>query len=296
MHIQLGLSDLYELEPLQTERTAAHFLRKWENDYPITFVDYPWSVIINKNISIDLPKVENGFVVCQHIDYEQMLDKWWDAGVRQIFSPHYISGALGYIWMDLIPFPHLAYNKLYMSEYFKKEYLFSFCGAKWTHHTREQLSDLIDNFWREKYSCFFLDSGRWHLEKPSSEKNGFESFYSSLMGKSVFSLCPRGTGPGTIRFWEALAHGSIPVVISDNWEPPEFEVNFFGQIYNNWNDLIIRVSENSLEDIPSILLSVDNVDLRSKLCKLAYQYFSGHNFINPIKNYYKEIYQDVSKT
>ena len=39
--------------------------------------------------------------------------------------------------------------------------------------------------------------------------------YVELLHQSKFVLCPRGNGIGTIRFFEALAFGRIPVLISD---------------------------------------------------------------------------------
>lgn len=45
--------------------------------------------------------------------------------------------------------------------------------------------------------------------------------YNRLLSTSVFSLCPDGAGPNTLRLWESLAVGSIPVVIADGWVSPK---------------------------------------------------------------------------
>jgi len=47
-----------------------------------------------------------------------------------------------------------------------------------------------------------------------------EQHYVDVLQRSVFALCPSGTGPNTIRLWEALGCGAIPVVLSDRWRPP----------------------------------------------------------------------------
>ena len=39
----------------------------------------------------------------------------------------------------------------------------------------------------------------------------------------VFSLCPEGAGPNTLRVWESLAVGAIPVILVDGWLPPTTE-------------------------------------------------------------------------
>src|SRR5581483_4906878 len=44
--------------------------------------------------------------------------------------------------------------------------------------------------------------------------------YVEIVGRSKFVLCPRGAGTASIRMFEALAAGRVPVVISDGWVPP----------------------------------------------------------------------------
>ena len=44
--------------------------------------------------------------------------------------------------------------------------------------------------------------------------------YNELLSDSVFSLCPEGAGPNTLRLWESLAVGAIPVVIVEDWVWP----------------------------------------------------------------------------
>ena len=46
--------------------------------------------------------------------------------------------------------------------------------------------------------------------------------YAEVLAKTVFSLCPSGSGPNSIRFWESLRHGCIPVLLSDTWRAPQF--------------------------------------------------------------------------
>ena len=44
--------------------------------------------------------------------------------------------------------------------------------------------------------------------------------FRRIMDESVFSLCPSGTGPNSIRLWESLLNGSIPVILADTWQAP----------------------------------------------------------------------------
>lgn len=45
--------------------------------------------------------------------------------------------------------------------------------------------------------------------------------FRSVMSRSRFVLCPRGRGTSSIRLYETLAHGCVPVIISDGWVAPE---------------------------------------------------------------------------
>jgi hypothetical protein len=40
------------------------------------------------------------------------------------------------------------------------------------------------------------------------------------MQSSVFALCPSGSGPNSIRLWEALGFGAIPVILSHTLRLP----------------------------------------------------------------------------
>lgn len=60
--------------------------------------------------------------------------------------------------------------------------------------------------------------------------------YDEAMARSVFTLCPAGYGRWSFRFIEALLHGSIPVLLCDDYVTP-----FADQI--RWNDYCIVVPE-----------------------------------------------------
>ena len=71
--------------------------------------------------------------------------------------------------------------------------------------------------------------------------------YNKTLLQSRFSLCPSGTGPNSIRFWESLAVGAIPVLMSNSLELPQNEL---------WNDAIVIVSEDNIELLEEKLLSI----------------------------------------
>jgi hypothetical protein len=46
------------------------------------------------------------------------------------------------------------------------------------------------------------------------------SSYAETLQQSVFALCPSGSGPNSIRLWEALGYGAIPVIQADTLALP----------------------------------------------------------------------------
>jgi len=68
--------------------------------------------------------------------------------------------------------------------------------------------------------------------------------FLSTIKRSKFVLCPRGAGTASVRLFETLACGRVPVIISDDWVAP---ANV------NWPALSIRVAESEIASIPTIL-------------------------------------------
>ena len=73
-----------------------------------------------------------------------------------------------------------------------------------------------------------------------------------LLTTSVFALCPRGNGPSSIRFVEAIASGAIPVLIGD-WTTP-FDEDLCGFVVR-WStrsparlDLLVRLLRSIASD------------------------------------------------
>ena len=67
------------------------------------------------------------------------------------------------------------------------------------------------------------------------------------MNDSKYTLCPSGSGPNSIRLWEALAVGSIPIVLSDNLDLPNHELMY---------DSILKIRESDLYNIERILRNI----------------------------------------
>lgn len=68
------------------------------------------------------------------------------------------------------------------------------------------------------YGCQI--KGRQLDAKTLSRKNKESQEYRFILADSVFSLCPSGSGPNSIRLWESLSFGCVPVVFADDLALP----------------------------------------------------------------------------
>jgi hypothetical protein len=121
-------------------------------------------------------------------------------------------------------------------------YLASFIGALQNHPVRAEIAKLPrDRFLIEDTSSFSLEmlfGGR------EEDRHRFWSHYADAMALAPFALCPRGHGPGSVRLFEAMQMGRIPVIISDEWVyPPRVD----------WQACSVAVREKDIKHIPEIL-------------------------------------------
>ena len=67
--------------------------------------------------------------------------------------------------------------------------------------------------------------------------------FRSLMDDSIFALCPRGYGPTSFRFYEAIQMGRIPIYISDTFWLPFQE-------FVDWERAALLISPEEIHTIP----------------------------------------------
>lgn len=126
-------------------------------------------------------------------------------------------------------------------EYVEKEYLYSFVGNVSTHQIRKRIFE-IDR----SPNSILVDTSRYapygNLDSESWEE--LTNRYVEICQQSHFVLCPRGDAVSSIRLFECMRMGCAPVIISDQWVPPEGP---------NWEDFSIRIDEENVKNIPKIL-------------------------------------------
>jgi Exostosin family len=122
-------------------------------------------------------------------------------------------------------------------------YLFSFMGAVRNAPVRQKLAALSHPraFFQDTTAEFdrvlFRKMGR-------RERLDYERRYAELIKASKFVLCPRGLSASSIRVFETLRMGRVPVILSDTWIPPRGP---------HWEECAIQVGERDFARIPRLL-------------------------------------------
>ncbi len=125
-----------------------------------------------------------------------------------------------------------------------KPYLFSFQGSVKNHPLREQIRHI-------KHPDFYFEDSSGRIEgtfRSADTQARIQMFknYAGILSKSLFILAPRGRGHSSVRLFESLQAGRVPVIISDEWVPP---------LGPNWPSFSIQIPENEIQIIPQILES-----------------------------------------
>lgn len=121
-----------------------------------------------------------------------------------------------------------------------QDLLYSFIGKRSTHPIRDQVLAL-----NHERQFLFDTTPYWpYGELDDATRHKLEQQYADVSLRSKFILCPRGIGTSSIRLFESLRMGRAPVIISDDWVPPEGP---------DWSACSIRVPEDQVDRIPQLL-------------------------------------------
>lgn len=278
MRIHTRFEELFGADPVPTESQAFQLLLKRPLDADVDYVAVPWSVVINRNLlgrSSPL-RVRNGFTVCQHIRFLELVQVFADMGIHTVFSPHVEFAGFN---PQLLPFPHYAVHGALPAA--DKDIFYSFIGARTTRgalNVREAIFSI-----EHPSDAVVIARTTWHWAgelgwaRVSKEQQASEALeYRTVLSRSRFALCPKGTGPGTIRFWEALQAGAIPVLLSDTMVlPTSFD----------WERCVLRIPEHQVVRLRGILegISVSREQQMRDECLRAYDAFSGENFVGEVR-------------
>ena len=262
-------------------------------------------ILIKKNLDFD-PNKEY-YTCVQHISFRNIIPLLEKLNIKKIYTPHKIinEDKINSILINPCPLYAVNYedeyrNKLFrddsalvykISEYdiihYKRTLLYSFIGA---YNPRDYLTDIRNKIFEMKHpdDCLIEKKDKWHFDPIvySKLQNFSKDYYDQISSdlfvdtnqynltllNSRFSLCPSGSGPNSIRFWESLAIGSIPILLADTLELPQHEL---------WEKAILRIPEKDLETVPIVLENITNDEENSmrENCLKIYDDFRN-NYVN----------------
>jgi len=118
------------------------------------------------------------------------------------------------------------------------------------------------------------------LDAKTREQN--KTLFYESMRDSILVLCPAGAGKNTIRLYEIMSMGRIPVLVSDEWILPfEDEIDY--------DDFVLRVKEDQADIADEIITNwfkSQSYDELLRKCKknreIWQKYFSINGYISQI--------------
>jgi hypothetical protein len=264
--------------PAKTELWAYEkLIKRPQPDLFTQYICFPWASLVDyldhqpskANLLLSAlkqspPKMAVKVITyCQHIYALKLLPYFKVLGVTDIYWSHKIKGQNQIDGITLHPYPlypvmHYKRKNPYKSKPLKeRKYLYSFIGAYqadlYLTPVRKWIFDLP-----ARNDTIIIERSEWHFEQDvyqnqllgvtesqaqESMRKQYEDEYIAVMEDSVFCLCPSGSGPNSIRIWEALAFGCIPVILSDSLD---VEID---------SKSIVQISENesSIWNLPKLL-------------------------------------------
>lgn len=292
-------NNLYWQYPVITEKTANKQMQNIKG-----YIGLPWATIIDKKLNIknihdclkkyiDKDKSQTNFITCcQHISFKKLIPLLKNMGITTVYASHKIinENVINNIKIHACPLYAVNYEDVKRNAEFKnvnfiknnRKILYSFMGG----YTPCYLTNIRKKIFEMNHpkNTFIKSKNNWHfdnivykyqVQNIKLTKNDIQSdingtrLYNELLLKSRYSLCPSGTGPNSIRLWESLAVGTIPIILADTLDLPPHPL---------WKKSIIRLEEKDLNDLNKILNNITpkTENEMRKNCINIYNYFCNN--------------------
>jgi hypothetical protein len=217
--------------------------------------------------------------VCQHVYWPQMCANWQRLGVTDVWLSH-CPPDLASPGLVLHPWALYAVNVEDVDrnagltlgkDPAQRTVLASFVGAHMLHYLSDVRLRLRALANQPGFVVRVTD--RWHFEdavyqhqfanaarQAQDTADATVESYNQLLCDSVFALCPAGAGPNTLRLWEALAVGAIPVLLG------HLPVLPAGGLLPavDWDSIVLRVEDDELDNLPQRLRAMPLAERRER--------------------------------
>lgn len=288
----------------------------------VVYLAFPWATLIDLrntkkpdanrllNILTETSKYiktgERVITVCQHILMLNYQNMFKDAGVTDVFWTHAIKDQPSFPKhqsISIYPFPlypvqSSGINSLAQIE---RSILYSFVGArsnKW--YLTQSRDHIVKNLSKDKRGLI-IARDQWHynnvvyghqinkLAIPVEHLVNLDASqeFVEILKKSIFSLCPSGSGPNSIRLWESIGLGAIPVILADTYLPPGDPLL--------WEEAVVfcEETEEAIQALPGRLeqMAKDEnlLSRKRKAMKQLWMLYGPDNLIYDIHKLYLEL-------
>jgi hypothetical protein len=120
---------------------------------------------------------------------------------------------------------------------------------------------------RTRSVCCRVTDGYFHTTYDWAEQQVLRREFASLIARSRFVFCPRGDGLTSLRFFETLAFGRIPILVADQTALP-----LEGDIA--YDEFVVRVPEAHVESweayLDAFLVAHPDLEICSSFARNAY--------------------------
>ena len=270
---------------------------------------FPWATLIDVFRVTDSAKLELQFVeelkrkleefkgrrihtVCQHIRWKMLKKLWEHIGITDAHLSHYEINVENTDALSFHPWTLIATNYenpernngLCVKSNKDKSYLASFVGNHNEFYRSEIRTNLVSAVsgrkdvyydlgedWFYQTIVYGHQMSRYSIDEEFNKtQNRKTERYNNIISDSIFSLCPEGSGPNTIRLWESMAVGSIPVIFADTWKPPQIK-DF------NWDEFSVRIPIENYSKTMEILDAIDDEkrEMMKNKCLTVYNKFAS---------------------
>lgn len=229
--------------------------------------------------------------ICQHIYMQDLLPFFTQLKITDIYWTHAVKGEDHLGTIRIHPFPLYPVRcadmeNVVLKPLHQRRYLYSFVGAYdpdlYLTPVRQWLFDLpacADAYiqprdgWHYQQHVYGEQVDGVAMDEEQLQRHQQLSLsYEDVMRETVFCLCPSGSGPNSIRLWEALGFGCVPVILADTLQLPGDQ--------DLWRSAALQVPEqaSAVVALPRLLKSLMPSDFTASI-DLLWQRYGLDDFI-----------------
>ena len=175
---------------------------------------------------------------------------------------------------------HLAKNKVDYNVTYDCKKSFGFKGQYDVHGTRLKVNNILQDLNLPKEILF---NNTW-LGSINLRENFTIQEYAKTFQNNLLSLCPRGAGEDTIRFYETCFFGRVPIIVGDTkiMNEDNYDCSFMYRISSRETDINIKRFLSDIFNTPDNILIEKAKKAKLFFNEVVVKYFEDPtlNFIN----------------